>query len=55
MLFNKSFEIVEIREEVIITHYLHGKAKDVKADIEMFKSISKNWIMRGKGKMIVWP
>lgn len=54
MLFNKKFEVVEIRGKVIITHYLNGNPKDVKKTIEMFKSESKNWIMRNRNKMIVW-
>lgn len=55
MLFNKKFEVVEICDNgVTITHYLNGKKKDVKKDIEMFKKQSKRYTMVGSNGMIVW-
>lgn len=55
MLFNIEFKVVEIRESgVTVTHYLKGKRKDVKKDIEMFKRESKRYEMMGKNGMIVW-
>lgn len=55
MLFKVKFEVFEIRESgVCKTHYLEGKRKDVKKDIEMYKTNSKCYQMVGKNGMIVW-
>lgn len=55
MLFEMKFEVVEIRDSgARITHYLKGKKRDVKKDIEMFKNKSKDYMMVGKEAMIVW-
>ena len=55
MLFEMKFEVVEIRDSgARITHYLNGKKKNVKKDIEMFKKNSKDYMMVGKSGMIVW-
>lgn len=53
-MFNKKFEVIEILESVTITHYLDGKSKDVKKDIEQFKSNGKRYQLVGKNGMIVW-
>ena len=54
-MFNKKFKVVEIRESgVTVTHYLKGRRKDVKSDIEMFKNESNRYEMIGKDGMIVW-
>ena len=54
-MFNKKFEIVEIRESgVRVTHRLSGKKSEVKKDIEAFKGIAKDYMMVGKTGMIVW-
>lgn len=53
--FKTNFKVVEIRESgATITHYLKGSKKDVKKDIEMFKTKSKQYEMMGKKGMIVW-
>ena len=55
MLFETRFEVVEIRNSgARITHYLRGKKKDVKKDIEQFKKRSKDYMMVSKNAMIVW-
>lgn len=55
MLFEMEFEVVEILQSgVTITHYLRGKKKDVKKDIEMYKSKAKRYEMVGKNGMVVW-
>lgn len=54
-MFELKFKVVEIRENgVTITHYLKGKKHDVKKDIEMFKTNSKNYEMFGTEGMVVW-
>ena len=54
-MFNMKFEVVEIRDSgVRVTHYLSGKKKDVKKDIEAFKKVSKDYMYVGKEGMIVW-
>ena len=53
-MFKIRFKVVEIRSEVIITHYLHGKRNEVKKDIEMFKKNSRRYAMFGKDGMVVW-
>lgn len=54
-MFNMKFKVIEIRESgVKVTHYLSGKKKDVKKDIEMFKKNGKDYTMFGKEGMIVW-
>lgn len=55
MLFKTKFEVVEIRENgVTIVHYLKGRRRDVKSDVEMYKENSKRYEMVGKNGMIVW-
>ena len=55
MLFEIKFEVVEIHKSGLkVTHYLKGKRKDVKEDIEMYKKNSKDYKMIGKNGMIVW-
>ena len=55
MLFEKKFQVVEIRENgVTITHYLKGKKRDLKKDIETFKQKSTRYEMIGTAGMIVW-
>jgi hypothetical protein len=55
MLFETKFEVLELRDNgVKITHWLKGKRKDVKKDIDMFKKNSKDYKMVGKKYMIVW-
>ena len=55
MLFEKKFQVVEVRENgVTIKHYLKGKKRDVKKDIEMFKQKSTRYEMVGTTGMIVW-
>ena len=55
MLFDRNFKVVEIREGgVTFTHYLKGKRRDVKKDIDMFKLKAKRYEMVGKDGMIVW-
>lgn len=55
MLFEKKFEVVEIRDNgVVITTYLKGPRKDVKKDIEAYKQNSKKYEMVGKNGMVVW-
>lgn len=55
MLFEKRFQVVEIRENgAVITHYLKGKKRDVKKDIEMFKQKSTHYEMIGTTGMVVW-
>ena len=46
MLFETKFEVLELRDNgVKITHWLKGKRKDVKKDIDMFKKNSKDYKM----------
>lgn len=55
MLFEKKFEVVEIRESgVVIKHYLKGHRHDVKKDIEAFKQKASRYEIVGKSGMIVW-
>lgn len=55
MLFEMKFEVIEILESgVVIKHYLRGKKKDIKQDIEIFKNKAKSYQMVGKNGMIVW-
>lgn len=55
MLFEKKFEVVEIRESgATITHYLKGRKHEVKKDIDTFKQSAKRYEMVGKNGMIVW-
>ena len=55
MLFEKKFQVVEIRENgVTIKHCLKGKKRDVKKDIEMFKQKSTRYEMIGTTGMVVW-
>lgn len=55
MLFEKKFEVVEIRESgAVIKHYLKGCKHDVKNDIEAFKQKAKRYEMVGKTGMVVW-
>lgn len=55
MLFEKKFEVVEIRESgATITHYLKGRKHDLNKDIETFKQKAKRYEMVGKTGMIVW-
>lgn len=55
MLFEKKFEIVEIRDSgAVITHYCKGRKNNLKKDIEMFKQQAKDYQMIGKEGMIVW-
>lgn len=55
MLFEKKFEVVEIRDNgVVITNYLKGTRNDVKKDVEDFKQSAKKYEMVGKNGMIVW-
>ena len=53
-MFKIRFKVVEIKGEVTITRYLHGKRNEVKKDIEMFKNNSTRYEMIGKEGMIVW-
>lgn len=55
MLFEKKFKVVEICESgATITHFLRGKKRAVKKDIEMYKQNAKRYEMVGKDGMIVW-
>lgn len=55
MLFEMKFEIVEILDNgVTIKHYLRGKKKHVKKDIEMCKKQAKRYEMVGKNGMVVY-
>jgi len=55
MLFEKKFQVVEIRESgAVITHYLKGRKHDVKKDVETFKQKAKHYEMIGKTGMVVW-
>lgn len=55
MLFEKKFKVIEIRENgVVFTHYLKGRKRDVKNDIEAFKQKTKRYEMVGKTGMVVW-
>lgn len=55
MLFEKKFKVVEIRENgVVITHYLKGRKRDMKRDIETFKQNAKRYESVGNTGMIVW-
>ena len=52
MLFNKKFEVVEIRDNgVTITHFLNGKRSDVNKDIEMFDKQYGNLIIKYTDKV----
>lgn len=54
-MFTMEFEVVEIRKSgAVITHYLKGKKKDVKKDIETFKFNAVNYELVGKNGMVVW-
>lgn len=54
-LFEKNFEVIEIHENgVYITHYLKGKKRDIKKEIEAFKRKSKRHEMIGVKGMIIW-
>lgn len=52
-MFKTKFEVIEIFEDVIITNYLRGSRKEVKKDIETFKSQAKH-VEIGPKKMFVW-
>lgn len=55
MLLEIRFQVVELRENgAVITHYLKGRKRDVKKDIEMYKQKAKRYEMVGKTGMIVW-
>ena len=55
MLFEMKFKVVEIRDGgVTFTHYLKGKRRDVKKDIDEFKQTAKRYEMVGKDGMVVW-
>lgn len=55
MLFKMKFKVVEVRTNgVTITHYLEGKKRDVKKDIEMYKQNANRYEMIGKDGMIMW-
>lgn len=55
MLFEVKFQVVEVRESgATIKHYLKGRKRDVKKDIEAFKQQAKRYEMVGKEGMIVW-
>lgn len=55
MLFEKKFEVVEIRESgATIRHYLKGYKRNLNKDIETFKQKAKRYEMVGKTGMIVW-
>lgn len=54
-MFNIRFEVIEVYESgVRVTHYLKGKRKDVKKDIELYKAKAKKYIMVGKNGMVMW-
>ena len=55
-MFKKTFKIVEIREDkgTVITHYLRSHGKELKKDIEAFKSISSKYEVFGKEGMTIW-
>lgn len=53
-MFNIRFKVVEILNEVTVTRYLHGKRKDVKKDIDMYKARATRYEMMGSKGMIVW-
>lgn len=55
MLFEYKFDVVEIRKSgACITHYLKGKRKDVKKDVEKIKMKASKYELVGKNGMIVW-
>lgn len=55
MLFERTCHVVEIRDSgAVIQHYLKGKRKDVKKDVEAFKKKSKNYMVVDKNSLIVW-
>lgn len=54
-MLKTKFNVIEIRDNgVRITHYLSGKKKDVKKDVEAFKTQSKDYMVIDKKNMIVW-
>ena len=57
MLFNKDYKynVVEIRDNgAVIQHYLKGKKRDIKKDIELFKKNCKTYMIVDKNSLIVW-
>lgn len=55
MLFETKFQVVELRDSgAVITHYLKGRKRDVKKDIEAYKQKAKHYEMIGKTGMVVW-
>ena len=57
MLFNTTYKhnVVEIRDSgAVIQHYLKGKKRDVKKDVEAFKKNSKSYMIVDKNSLIVW-
>lgn len=55
-MFEKEFKVVEINSEtgITITHFLKGKTRDIKKDINRFKKNSQRYEMFGKEGMVVW-
>ena len=54
-MFEMKFKVIEIRDGgVTIKHYLKGRKKDVKEDIENFKQNSKKYEVFGKEGMVIW-
>ncbi len=55
MLFEIKFKVVEVRESgAVITHYLNGRKRDVKKDVEELKQKAKRYEMVGKNGMVMW-
>ena len=55
MLFETTYHVVEIRDSgAVIQHYLKGKKRNVKKDVEAFKKNSKTYMTVSKNSLIVW-
>lgn len=57
MLFKNvyKYNVVEIRDSgAVIQHYLQGKKRDVKKDVDAFKKNSKTYMTVDKNSLIVW-
>lgn len=54
-VFKNTFEITEIHKDGSqMTHQLKGLKRSIKKDIRMYQDISKDYLMVGNNKMIVW-
>ena len=54
-MFEFKFTVFEYRDSgACITHYLHGKKKDVKRKVDILKEQAKCYEMLDKHGMIMW-